>query len=104
MSGGKGAYSTGRCNNPEVGGKARGSLAWQDEPRFPAWTPSSWKVGLGSSQGPTLSPGTECGTWQARDMHLPMEGPPGSSPDLHTLPVALEKAGEARVWESHLPA
>lgn len=37
-------------------------------------------------------------------MRLLMEGLPGSSPDLHSLPVALEKVGEARVWESHLPA
>ena len=37
-------------------------------------------------------------------MQLLMEGLPGSSPNSHSLPVALEKAGEARVWESHLPA
>lgn len=104
MSGGKGVYSTRRCNNPEVGGKAQGSLAWQDAPRLPAWSPAPGRRGWGHRREGVSSPGTEYGTRQARDMHLPMEGPPGSSPDLHTLPVALEKAGEARVWESHLPA
>lgn len=66
--------------------------------------PAPGRQGWGHLREGVSSPGTECGTWQARDMRLLMEGLPGSSPDLHSLPMALEKVGEARVWGSHLPA
>lgn len=104
MSGGTGAYSHRGATIQKLRAKPGVALPGRMLLTCQPGRPAPGKRGWGHLREGVSSPGTECGTRQARDMQLLMERLPGSTPDLHSLPVALEKAGEARVWESHLPA